>query len=183
MKLNLKYTGKTSGGASKYEIQPTISTPATPAIPASGTGANKIETVPAVPASDNLAEILGSLTDNLVVSEYLVSEDGKFRTLTTRTHCYLTPKVGDVKELDIVMKDINGVNTTYFIGNDKDKQDDFNLVEKTNRDLKPKRILIDGLDRFDIDIDANAKLDMQSRDMKIKDLQIKLLEKQLLATG
>jgi hypothetical protein len=181
MLLKLKYTGKTSGGASKYEIQPTISTPATPAIPASGTGANKIEAVPAVPASDNLAEILGSLTDNLVVSEYLVSEDGKFRTLTTRTHCYLTPKVGDVKELDIITKDINGFNNTYFVGNDKEKQEDFNLTERTNKDLKVKRILIDGLDRFDIDIDANAKLDNQALDMKIKNLQIKLLEKQLVS--
>ncbi len=181
MKLTLKYTGKTSGGASKYEIQPTISTVATPEIPASGTGANKIEAVPAVPASDNLAEILGSLKDNLVVSEYIESEDGTFRTITTRTHCYLTPKVGDIKELNIVMKDINGVNTTYFVGIDKDKQEEFSLVERTNRDLKPKRILIDGLDRFNMDIDSNAKLDNQALDMKIKNLQIKLLEKQLLA--
>lgn len=181
MLLKLKYTGKTSGGASKYEIQPTISTPAIPAIPASGTGANKIEAVPAVPASDNLAEILGSLTDGLVVNEYIESEDGTFRTLTTRTHCYLTPKVGDIKELNIVTKDINGVSNTYFVGNDKEKQEDFNLVERTNKDLKAKRILIDGLGRFDLDIDSNAKLDMNARDMKIKDLQIKVLEKQLMS--
>jgi hypothetical protein len=181
MLLKLKYTGKTSGGASKYEIQPTISTPATPAIPASGTGANKIDAVPAVPASDNLAEILANLTDGLVVSEYIESEDGTFRTITTRTHCYLTPKVGDIKELNIINKDINGVSNTYFIGNDKDKQEEFTLIEKTNKDLKVKRILIDGLDRFDMDIDSNAKLDNYARDAKIKDLQIKLLEKQLLA--
>ena len=173
MKLNLKYTGKTSGGASKYEIQSTI----IDAVPASGTGVNKVEGKPAYDILDKL----DSLKDNLVVSEYLVSEDGTFRTITTRTHCYLTPKVGDVKELDIITKDINGFKNTYFIGNDKDKQDDFNLVESINRDLKPKRILIDGLERFNIDIDSNAKIDNNARDAKIKDLQIKLLEKQLLA--
>jgi hypothetical protein len=173
MKLNLKYTGKTSGGASKYEIQSTI----IDAVPASGTGANKVEGKPAYDILDKL----DSLKDGLVVSEYIESEDGTFRTITTRTHCYLTPKVGDIKELNIVMKDINGVNNTYFVGIDKDKQEEFSLVERTNRDLKSKRILIDGLDRFDMDIDSNAKLDNQALDMKIKNLQIKLLEKQLLA--
>jgi hypothetical protein len=180
MKLTLKYTGKTSGGASKYEIQPTISTPATPAIPASGTGANKIEAVPAVPASDNLAEILGSLTDGLVVSEYIESEDGTFRTITTRTHCYLTPKVGDVKELNIITKDINGVNNTYFIGNDKEKQDEFNMKNNTKRDLKPIKVLTSELETADISMDEYINLSKALLEISKLKTQNKILEKQLI---
>lgn len=181
MLLKLKFIGKTSGGASKYEIQPTISTPATPAIPASGTGANKIEAVPAVPASDNLAEILGSLTDGLVVNEYIESEDGTFRTLTTRTHCYLTPKVGDIKELNIVTKDINGVSNTYFVGNDKEKQEDFNLKANINRELKPIKELTSALDLADISTSDYVTLSKALLEIAKLKAENKLLGKQLVA--
>jgi hypothetical protein len=181
MVLKLKFIGKTSKGASKYEIQPTVVTPATPAIPASGTGANKIEAVPAVPESNNLAEILGSLTDGLVVSKFLESEDGTLRTLTSRTHCYLTPKVGDIKELNIVTKDIDGVDNTYFVGNDREMQEAFNLKANINRELKPIKELTSALDLADISTSDYVTLSKALLEIAKLKAENKLLGKQLVA--
>jgi hypothetical protein len=184
MLLKLKYTGKTSGGASKYEIQPTVVTPATPAIPASGTGANKIEAVPAVPASDNLAEILANLTDGLVVNENIKSEDGTFRTILSRSHCYLVPNIGDTKELNVVTETYAGSDNTHFsntVGYNADKQKSFRLKATATREIEPIQILSNALSTADVSTSDYISLSKALLEISKLKMENKLLEKRVAA--
>jgi len=182
MLLKLKYTGKTSGGNAKYEIQPTVVTPATPAIPASGTGANKIEAVPAVPASDNLAEILANLTDGLVVNENIESEDGIFRTILSRSHCYLVPNIGDTKELNVVTETYVSGDNTHFsntVGYNADKQKSFRLKATATREIEPIQILSNALSTADLSTSDWISLSKATLEISKLKMENKLLEKRL----
>lgn len=184
MLLKLKFTGKTSGGNSKYEIQPTIVTLAQDAIPASGTGANKIDAVPAVPASDNLDEILANLTDGLVVNENIKSEDGTFRTILSRSHCYLLPNVGDTKELNIVTETYTDGDNTHFsktIGYDADKQKSFRLKATAKRDIEPIQILSNALQTADLSSSDYISLSKAMLEISKLKMENKLLEKRLVS--
>lgn len=169
MLLKLKFIGKTSGGASKYEIQSTIT-------PASG---NK-------PEKDNIADILANLKDGVKVNENIQSEDGTFRTITARTHCYLTPNVGDIKELNVVTSTIDGKDITHFsktIGYDADKQNLFRIKSNTKKELEPIQILTNALESADVSTSDYISLSKALLEISKLKIENKLLEKQLVSSA